>query len=313
MPADDRPQISVITPSLDQAAFLEHAIDSVAAQRGVRAEHIVVDGGSRDGSVAVLERRARESGLRWISERDSGQSEAFNKGLRLARAEVVGWLNADDSYAPGALQAVASHFDAHPDADVVYGDTEEIDEPGAVRRRVRSHGFDVPSLLLQRFTLYHPSFFYRREALARIGPIDETLHLVMDFDLALRLARSCRIERIDAVLARHRVHGRAKSVREPTRFAAEYVRVLDRYFADPQLPREIAARRPAAYQAVHLEGGVRALRAGDRRAAAAHLRRSLRAGAPVGARSVKAALLLLDASTGAGIGRAVVRALGGHA
>lgn len=308
---EPRPEISIITPSLDQAAFLERAIESVAAQSGVRTEHIVIDGGSSDGTLAILQRRSRE-GLRWISEPDRGQSHAFNKGLRVASADVVGWLNADDEYAPGALRSAVELLQTRPDLDVVHGHVDEIDEAGWVRRRLPARGFDLRSLLLQRFTLYHPSFFYRREALDGIGPVDEDLQLVMDFDLALRIARSCRVGRIDTVLARHRVHPGAKSARWSAGFTSEYLRVLDRFFADPALPAHVASLRPAAYQAVHLEGGVRALRTGDRHQATASLSRSLRSGAPLGVRTVKALLLLIDASAGIGIGRALVRALGGQ-
>jgi glycosyltransferase involved in cell wall biosynthesis len=307
----DAPDISVITPTLRQAPFLEQAIDSVADQREVRVEHVVIDGGSDDGTLAILQRRAGPL-LRWVSEPDRGQSDAFNKGLSMARAPLIGWLNSDDTYAEGALALVVRRF-AKSDADVIYGDTEEIDADGRVRRLVRARGADARALLLQRFMLYHPALFYRRSVFERIGTADPSLHLVMDFDLALRIARHCRMEHLDAVLARHRTHGAAKSARSAAAFAGEYLAVLDRAFADPSLAADLRSLRPAAYQAVHLEGGVRALRAGDRAGAAAHLRAALAARRAIDARTLKAALLLLDANTGTRVGRLAVRALGGQA
>src|SRR5208337_1473500 len=111
------PSLSVITPCYNAAGFIEDALLSVHRQAEVAVEHIVTDGASTDGTVEVLK---RHPGVRWISERDSGQSDAINKGFLLAAGELVGWLNADDYYLPGGLQAIARAAQEHPEADIIY-------------------------------------------------------------------------------------------------------------------------------------------------------------------------------------------------
>lgn len=173
---------SVVTPCLNPGERLVRCLDSVSAQTYQDVEHVIVDGGSTDGTVAL----ARSRGLRVISERDRGQTDALNKGFALATGEWLGWLNADDWLVPQAIERVAERFAASPQAGWVYCDCEvrhlngsvEIARPPA---RLNKKTFDLGNRLTQ------PGVFIARWALDRVGPLDEEIQLAMDFDLWLRL------------------------------------------------------------------------------------------------------------------------------
>jgi hypothetical protein len=179
----DAPLVSVVTPCLDPGERLRRCLASVAAQTYAPVEHVVVDGGSTDGTVELL----RESGVSFVSEPDEGQAAALNKGFRLARGDIVGWLNADDTLAPDAVAAVVAALTGSPAAGWAYGDCEivEPDERRSVRRPRVVTG---PESFLDSNPVAQPGTFVTREALRRVGEVDESLHLAMDFDLWLRLA-----------------------------------------------------------------------------------------------------------------------------
>jgi glycosyltransferase involved in cell wall biosynthesis len=183
---------SIITPSLNTAATIEEALASVRSQGAANVEHLVVDGGSTDGTLEIL---ARASGVRWISEPDRGLSDAMNKGIRLARGDVIGWLNADDIYLPHALERVSTAFGTRPDARWLTGRCMIIDAHGAEIRRpitayksqlLRHYGF---GLHLTHNFVSSPSTFVRRRAFDDVGLLDERFRYSMDYDLWLRLGR----------------------------------------------------------------------------------------------------------------------------
>src|SRR5580658_3296860 len=129
------PKLSIVTPSFNQAQFIEATLRSVKSQHYPALEHIVVDGASTDSTVEILKRFAAMPGwehLRWISEEDRGQSDAINKGFRMATGDIIGWLNSDDRYRPGCFRAVVEAFKANPDIDILYGDYTWIDETGRI-------------------------------------------------------------------------------------------------------------------------------------------------------------------------------------
>jgi glycosyltransferase involved in cell wall biosynthesis len=181
------PRISVITPSFNQAAYLEETLRSVLLQGYPDFELIVVDGGSTDGSVALLEKYAPHL-TAWASEPDRGQSDAINKGFRRATGAVLGWLNSDDAYFPGALQAIGRAARERPDAGLIYGAGAKIDPTGRVLKTIPFRPVDL-RLLHTRFYILQPSSFVRRAALDAVGLLDADQHYVMDWDLALRIAR----------------------------------------------------------------------------------------------------------------------------
>jgi glycosyltransferase involved in cell wall biosynthesis len=186
------PSITVVTPCLNAAATLPEALESVRAQGYPRLEHVVVDGGSTDGTLDILRSADR---VRWISEPDRGLSHAMNKGIAMARGDVIGWLNADDRYLPGALDEVGRALEARPDALWLTGRCRIIDGDGReIRRWVTAYKnaflrrYSLALYLTQNF-ISAPATFLRRQAFEAVGLFDERYRISMDYDLYLRLAR----------------------------------------------------------------------------------------------------------------------------
>lgn len=185
------PSISVITPCLNSAATIEEALESVRSQGYPRLEHLVVDGASTDSTLDIL----RDApGIRWISEPDRGRVDAANKGAQMAAGDVIAWLNADDRYLPGALDAVGATFAGHPHAAWASGYCRIIDAQGReVRRAVSAYKrlllrrWSFPLYLTQNF-VSDPATFLRRRAFEGVGPLDERYHESHDYDLWLRVA-----------------------------------------------------------------------------------------------------------------------------
>lgn len=196
---------SIVTPCLNAEGTIAHSLESVRNQRYEPLEHVVVDGGSTDRTIEIV--RAAGDHVRWISERDRGLSDAMNKGIAMARNDVVGWLNADDLYLPGALQRVADAFERRPDALWATGRCLIIDGDGREIRRCVSRYKDALlrrwsySLHLTQNFVSAPSTFVRRRAFELLGMFDERYTYSMDYDLWLRLGRRSPPLVIDAPLA----------------------------------------------------------------------------------------------------------------
>ena len=186
------PSIAVITPSLNAAGTIEDTLASVRDQGYPRLDHLVVDGGSTDGTLAILE---RTEGIRYVTGRDGGRPQAVNKGIGMTTAEVVGFLNADDRYEPGALEAVGSAFARDPGAMWATGYCRIIDGSGCeIRRPVKRYKdfllrhWSFPRYLTQNF-VSDPATFVRRPALEEAGELDPRYRISHDYDLWLRIAR----------------------------------------------------------------------------------------------------------------------------
>jgi len=186
------PSVSVITPCLNARATIEQTLESVSAQGYPQIEHVLVDGGSTDGTLEVLE---RAEGIRFVSEPDRGRPDAVNKGVAISSGEVIGFLNADDYYEPGAVDAVGEALARRPGAVWATGYCHIVDGAGAEMRRPVTAW---KNLLLRRYSygLYltqnfvsDPATFVRRSALERVGPLDVSLKISHDYDLWLRVAR----------------------------------------------------------------------------------------------------------------------------
>lgn len=229
-------KISIITPSYNQAQFIERTIQSVLNQRGdFELEYIVVDGVSKDGSVEIIQRyAAQDSRLRWLSEPDSGQSDAINKGLRLATGDVVAFLNSDDIYYPGALQAVVDTF-RESTVQWAYGQCRVINAQDQATNTLITQ---YKNLLLRRYRYWlllivnyisQPATFWRRTLLAEVGYLNEAEHLVMDYDLWCRFGQRYPATPIKHYLAGFRLYTSSKSgQRFKQQFQQEYA-VAKRY------------------------------------------------------------------------------------
>lgn len=200
--------VSIVTPSYQQARFVERTLESVARQGG-DVEHIVMDGGSTDGTVAILERwRDRIS---FSSGRDGGQTAAINAGIARAGGEVLAYLNSDDVYCEGAVAAAVEAFERDPSADVVYGDAVHIDADDRVIGSYPVEDWSIERLKLVCF-LCQPAVFFRRRVIERFGPFDARLNYCMDYEYWLRLGmRGARFVHIPTRLAASRVHDATKT------------------------------------------------------------------------------------------------------
>ncbi|MDP2529744.1 MAG: glycosyltransferase family 2 protein, partial [Candidatus Palauibacterales bacterium] len=214
------PRITVVTPSYQQADFLEETLRSVILQGYPNLEYFVVDGGSRDGSVEIIDRYAPWI-TRWVSEEDQGQSDAINKGFRWATGSILGWLNSDDTYSPGTLAGVAGAM-ARSGADIVLGAMDKVqfggEEPELVKRSLPWEGEAFHPFPILRggpapaFHFYQPSMFWTRELWEETGGLDERYHYVMDMEWCNRaLAAGATLETVPEVWTRFALHGGSKS------------------------------------------------------------------------------------------------------
>jgi glycosyltransferase involved in cell wall biosynthesis len=221
------PRLSVITPALEQVRYIGETLDSVA-RLPVEHEHLVIDGGSTDGTVELLLERD-DPALTWVSEPDRGQTDAVNKGLRRATGDYVGWINADDVYLAGGVVRAIAHLEANPDVSAVYGFMEITDEQGAVTRTYRPAGFSWTRYLWLGDYVPTTAIVFRRSLLDGRGLLDETFRDAADYDFYLRLFHGVRVDRLDEPVVRFRYHADSKTARDPGLGQAEALSVRLRW------------------------------------------------------------------------------------
>lgn len=220
------PKISIITPSFNQGQYLEETITSVLDQNYPALEYIIIDGGSTDSSQDIIKKY--ENRLSYsIIEKDTGQSNAINKGFRRATGDIIAWLNSDDMYFPDTLHTVASIFKNNPEVDLIYGDVEQFYENG------RTEYYAVkdfePLDFLSRVSIHQPSVFWRREILNEIGLLDETLHYLMDYDLWMRIFFNYKTLKVNKLLSRFRIHHQSKTNNNAPALYLDYRKVFSRF------------------------------------------------------------------------------------
>ncbi|MDH4069841.1 MAG: glycosyltransferase [Ignavibacteria bacterium] len=184
-PGSEFPRITIITPCLNGGRYIAQALASVRRQNYPAVEHLVIDGGSSDDTSAIVRQFSHAT---FISERDGGQTEAINKGLRRASGEIIGWLNSDDSYQPGALHAIARRFRECPDADLVYGAMQFVDRDGHFIRPVPNTPFDKNMLFYYGCYIPSTATFWHRRIIDDGHRLDESFRVAMDWEWFLRLA-----------------------------------------------------------------------------------------------------------------------------
>lgn len=233
-----RPLVSIITPSFNQAAYLEHTLRSVFSQDYPQIEHIVVDGGSTDGSLEIIQSYASKLAW-WVSERDEGQAAAINKGLVRARGEVVAWLNSDDLYLPGAVAGAVKALQTYPQAGMVYGDAISINASGCPIKALKFPDWGLEQLIGFRI-ICQPAVFMRRSALQAAGGLDPKYHYMLDHHLWIRLAQKASVKHVSAFWAAARHHPAAKNVAQAVKFGRETLQLLDWMKSEPGLAPVIA-------------------------------------------------------------------------
>ena len=206
------PRISIVTPSYNQAEFIEETIRSVLLQGYPDIEYIIIDGGSTDGSVEIIKKY--EPWLTyWVSEPDRGQSHAINKGFSRVTGDIVAWLNSDDVYLPHVFQRIAKYLETHSKVMAVFGDAWFVDEKGKrkalykgverpfVRRLMYWYGWEVPQ----------PTVFLRKKVLEKVGFLDESYEYALDYEWFLRVSRFFGLHHLGVTLALYRLHEKSKT------------------------------------------------------------------------------------------------------
>jgi glycosyltransferase involved in cell wall biosynthesis len=211
-------KISIITPSFNQGVFIDDTIRSVMEQDHPDIEHIVVDGGSTDATVDILKKYPH---LSWVSEKDSGQTNAINKGFRMASGDVLAWLNSDDMYERNVLGTIAGYFASHPECMLLYGDITFVDRAGKRLFEVTGKMMDYERLLENPDRVRQPSCFWRSALVREVGELDESLHLVMDLDFLLRAGARYPFHYIPKNLSFFRYYEQSKSLSLVRRQARE--------------------------------------------------------------------------------------------
>ncbi|MHA1381529.1 MAG: glycosyltransferase family 2 protein [Candidatus Helarchaeota archaeon] len=222
--AKDTLKVSIITPSYNQGQFIERTILSVLEQDYPNIEYIVIDGGSTDNTLEILKKY--ENRLIWKSEPDKGQSDAVNKGFRMATGEIIGWLNSDDVYRPGAIRIVVEYFLEHPEVDMVYGECDYIDEFDKSKNFYHTENFNLKRYINAKDIIPQQSSFYRKRILDKVGLLDINLNYAMDFDLFIRIGKNGIIKRIPFHLASFRSYVGQKSRFNEEVYKAFYREVL---------------------------------------------------------------------------------------
>ncbi len=222
----DLPLVSIVTPSFNSARYIERTIRSVQAQDYPNVEHIIIDGGSKDGTVDILK---RFPAVQWISEPDRGQADALNKGFARAKGSILGWLNADDLYAPGAIRRSVEYLLGHPDAVMTYSDCEIIDGEDRSIGKIVAREYNEFLHLAWFNVIPQPTCFFRQNAYLKAGPLDVTLHYCMDWEYWVRLGRTGRLARIPGTLAKFRLVEGTKTFSQNDKFYGDIRTVCRRY------------------------------------------------------------------------------------
>jgi glycosyltransferase involved in cell wall biosynthesis len=221
------PLLSIVTPSYNMASYIEEAIQSVLSQDYPRVEYIVMDGGSTDGTLEILERY--KGRLRCTSTPDKGAADAINRGFRMSSGSICAWLSADDTYLPGALSAAVATLQAQPSAGVLYGDGYWVDSAGRVFRPCPTCPSAIEALS-RECLICQPACFMWRSVLEQVGMLDERLRCAFDYDLWIRLSRRTRFAYLPYYLANVRIHSGSKTLAQRRRVLEECMGVQKRHF-----------------------------------------------------------------------------------
>ena len=222
--SESAPLVSIVSPSFNQAPFLESTMESVFAQDHPNIEYIVVDGGSTDGSVEIIKKHASQLAW-WTSERDRGQTDAINKGMAHAKGTILAWLNSDDTYLPGAVTAAVRRFGESPEAGLIYGDANYIDDRGEVIGKFPAAQTDYRRLRRGYVHIPQQAAFFRGDLWRAVGPLDPSFYFAMDYDLWVRIAAKAELRYVPETWGNFRLHAGGKTIAADERCWPEMLRV----------------------------------------------------------------------------------------
>jgi len=249
------PLISIVTPSYNQAIFIEETIRSILLQGYPNLEYIIIDGKSTDNSVAVIQKYKKWLTY-WVSEPDKGQSEAINKGWNKCNGEIIAWINSDDFYCINVFELAIKSFTDKSNIDLLYGDCNCLDKNSNKLGILKNLKFDLRRQMTGRNLILQPSTFFKRKILNKVGNLDTSLHFVMDYDLWVRiLLANGKFQYIPTILSNYRVHDEAKSIASQFQVKLEIKKVLDRIYQGKSVPDIIRPWKRKAYSNFHRSVG----------------------------------------------------------
>ncbi len=227
-PSADLPKVSIVTPSYNQGRYLEATIRSVLEQDYPNIEFFIVDGGSKDESVAIIQKYGDRLDW-WVSEKDKGHADALNKGFDRATGEILAWLNSDDTYAsPSVVSEAVAYLQAHPEVGMVYADANVIDDAGQVIGQFPARQTDYRRMLRGSVHIPQATTFFRAELYRQVGPLSLSLFFGFDYDLWVKLAKISQIRYLPRLWANFRLHESGKSIINDDRCYPDMIRVRER-------------------------------------------------------------------------------------
>ena len=254
MSKNNTPLVSIVTPSFNKGLYIEETLLSIRNQTYKNIEHIVIDGGSTDETLSILKKYSPV--LVWVSEPDKGQSDAINKGWRIAKGDIIAYLNADDTYLPNAVEIAINFFLKHPETAMIYGDGIFSDEKGKFLMNFTAGEFKLKNLVFCKDNILQPAVFLRKTVFETIGDVDADLHLAMDLDYWIRTGLRYKVNYIPQQLATAKIYLDAKSSAQMHKYVMEYEHILEKLFSNPQLPPDIKLIEKDAFNFVYVKGGL---------------------------------------------------------